>query len=92
MADKRTGVDVHGGHCFGLIDDKIAAGSSVQPALQRTLILLFDIIEIEDWLTPGVMFRSRPHFRNVLSGKFQRAVGEARVHADSVELSISKIT
>ena len=57
MADKRTGVDVHGGHCFGLIDDQITAGLQFNLALQRTLDLIFDIIEIEDWLTPGVMFQ-----------------------------------
>lgn len=93
MADKRPGVDVNGGHGFGLIDDQIAAGLQLHLTLKRALDFVFDVKEIENRLTPGVVLQQARHFRDVFGGKLQqRFVGQAGVHANTVELRIGEIT
>ena len=93
MADKRAGVDIHRRHRFGLIDDQIAARLQFNLAFQRSLDLIFDVIEIEDRLTPCVMLQQARHFGNVFGSKFQQCfIGQAGIHANSVELCIGKIT
>ena len=93
MADERAGVDIDGGHRFGLIDDQIAAGLQFNLTLQGTLDLVFDIIEIEDRLTPGVVLQQAWHLRDIFSGKLQqRFIRQAGIHANAVELRVGKVT
>src|SRR5690606_12882180 len=47
MADKRAGVDVDGGHRFGLINNQIATRFQLNLTLQRTLDFVFNVIEIK---------------------------------------------
>ena len=55
MADKRAGVDVDGGHRFGLINNQIATRFQLNLTLQRTLDFVFNVIEIKYRLASGVM-------------------------------------
>ena len=71
MADKRAGVDVDGGHRFGLIDDQIATRFQLNLTLQRTLDFVFNVIEVKYWLASGVMLQQTRHFRDVLGGELQ---------------------
>ena len=71
MADKRAGVDVDGGHRFGLIDDQIATRFQLNLTLQRTLDFVFNVIEIKYRLASGVMLQQPRHFRDVLGGELQ---------------------
>ncbi|BBU80481.1 hypothetical protein EIMP300_18810 [Escherichia coli] len=53
MTDKRPGIDVHGGHRFGLVDNQITTGFQFYFAFQRSLDFVFDIKEIENRLASG---------------------------------------
>jgi hypothetical protein len=46
-ADEAAGVDVDGGHRFGLVDDQVAARFQVDAAAQRAQDLLFDAVQVE---------------------------------------------
>ncbi|SWL61511.1 Uncharacterised protein [Klebsiella pneumoniae] len=72
MTDKRPGIDVHGGHRFGLVDNQIATGFQFYFAFQRSLNFVFDIKEIENRLASGVMLQLAGHLGNVLRGKLQQ--------------------
>ncbi len=92
MADKGPGVDIHGGHRFGLIDNQIAAGLKFDLALQRALDLVLDVIEIKNRLAPGVVLQQTRHFRDVFGGKFeQRIVSQTGVDANTVKLGIGEV-
>ncbi|MNP68323.1 hypothetical protein D3C76_1642590 [compost metagenome] len=76
-----------------MIDDQISAGFEFNFTLQRALDFVLNVVEIEDRLTARVVLQQARHLRDVFGGKFQQCViGQARIHADSVELCISEIT
>ena len=71
MTDKRPGIDVHGGHRLGLVDNQIATGFQFYFAFQRPLDFVFDIKEIENRLASGVMLQLAGHLGNVLRGELK---------------------
>ncbi len=93
VADERPGVDVHGGHGFGLIDDQIAARFQLDFAFQRALNFVFDVKEIENRLATAVMLKFAGHFRDVFRGEFQQGfVGQTGIDADAIQVRVGKIT
>src|SRR3546814_10916057 len=48
MADVRAGVDVDGGHRFGLVEYQVTAGLQIDLALQRPRDVILDAVQIED--------------------------------------------
>ena len=93
MPDKRPGIDVYGGHRFGLVDNQIATGFQFYFAFQRSLNFVFDIKEIENRLASGVMLQLAGHLGNVLRGKLQQCfVSQAGVNANAVQFGVGEIT
>ncbi|MNI10536.1 hypothetical protein D3C73_636530 [compost metagenome] len=74
VANKGPGVDIHGGHGFGLIDDQVTAGLQFNLALQRALDLVLDVVQIEDRLAAGIQLQLIGDIRDVLAGKFHQLV------------------
>ncbi len=72
MTDKRPGIDVHGGHRFGLVDNQLTPGFQFYFAFQRSLDFVFDIKEIENRLASGVKLQLARQLGQVVRGKHQR--------------------
>ena len=71
MPNKRAGVDIDGGHRFGLIDDQITAGLQLYFAFQRALDFILNVKEIKYGLASAVMFQLAGHFGDIFRRKFQ---------------------
>ncbi|CAI2018248.1 Uncharacterised protein [Serratia ficaria] len=86
MADEGAGIDIDGGHRFGLIDDQVTAGFQLHLALQRTLDLVFHVVKIENRLAAGVQLQLAGDVRNVFAGELhQQIVGQPRIDADAIQ-------
>ena len=93
MPNKRSGIDIDGGHCFSLIDDQIAARFQFNLAFQRALDFILNVKEIKNGLAPAVMFQLAGHLGDIFRCELQqRFIGQTRVNADPVKLGIGKIT
>ena len=71
MPNKRAGIDIDGGHRFGLIDDQITAGLQLNFAFQRALDFILYVKEIKNRLAPAVMFQLAGHLGDIFRRKFQ---------------------
>ncbi len=93
MADEGTGVDVDGGHRFGLIDDQIATRLQFNLTIQRALNFIFDIKQVKDRLFAIVELQLTRHLRNIFRSKLhQHFTGQTGVDPDAIQGGPGKIT
>ena len=57
MTNKSAGINVDGSHGFGLIDNQITTGFKIHATLQRTLHLVFNIVEVKNGPVTGVILQ-----------------------------------
>ncbi|MNO90501.1 hypothetical protein D3C76_820230 [compost metagenome] len=92
MADEGTGVDVDGGHCLSGVDHQIATGLERHLALQGTLNLVFDTVQVKDRPLARVMLEPignlRHQFADELRGFLERF---PRVDADFLDLRVDQV-
>ena len=69
FADEGAGIDVDGGHRFGLVDDEVAAGFEGDVAFQRQRDFFFDAIALEQAAVAVVEFEVGRHVAEEVVGK-----------------------
>lgn len=93
MADEGAGVHIDRGHRFSRVDHQVATGLQRHLALQCTLDLVLDAIQVENRPFARVVLEAVGDFRHQFANELRSLLeGFPRVDADLLDLRVDQVT